>query len=660
MAHEIPEIFALWLSPSGKGLKGLLRIPDDFIHNDGDFKKAYAQLDAYLSAYDVQIDRACKDVRRMCFVGSDKNIYINENAPAFMFNLAQWNAKPAKKATPTPANNNNAVNGGRMYIDRCVNVIMTATSGGFHHARLRAGKLAGGFIAAGLINETEIMRALSQASDSISSQYGDSAEVIQREQKTIYDAIQYGKGQPCEVKQHGNGQTTAIVYDFVPPPPPPTPPEPEPEEDDSDNVQAWNSDLTSGIDYIIKFDGVARDIQQWILDTSVIKQPAIALAATLSVLGVVVGRQIDYRGIKGNLMSICIAGSGHGKDHPLKCVDRLLDSVGLGGRIYSRLASGTALFETVNRHPSCVLTIDEMGHYLGSISEKGSNQFSKEIMPMITEMYTSANDTYRDKARKGGSKEVIYSPNLNLLGMTTERQIIDAMKSNSLADGSLARFLILFGEKPKQLNQEFIDKSVPVALKNKLSDLARKYGITGAKAKLPPADGSSTEKGFKSNPVIVSDDYIDACKKIGNDFFEKANQIEDDSESENAMFAPSYRRALVMAVQLSLVIDQCSSVESLNWAAKLVEQSINVFSLKFKHLSADNETERLVKIVERAIKEAGTDGISKRDFYNKTRQVPTIIKTGIIADLIAADKIRVKPKSTSQKPSEYYYWLKQL
>jgi hypothetical protein len=525
---------------------------------------------------------------------------------------------------------------------------MTATSGGYHHARLRAGKLAGGFIAAGMVNESEVMQALGNASDSISSQYGDSAEVIQREQKTIYDAIQYGKGQPCEVTQHSNRQETAMLYDFV-----------HPEKKlEPDDVQEWNKDITKGINYIIEFDGVARDIQQWILSTSVIKQPAIALAATLAVLGVVVGRQIDYRGIKGNLMSICIAGSGHGKDHPLKCVDRLLDCVGLGDRVYSRLASGAALFETVNRHPSCVLTIDEMGHYLGSISEKGSNQFSKEIMPMITEMYTSANDNYRDKARKGGSKEVIYSPNLNLLGVTTERQIIDAMKSNALADGSLARFLILFGEKPKNLNQDFIEKSVPVELKKKLNDLARKYGITGGNPTLPPADGSSREKSFKSTSIVVNEDYINACKTIGNKFFEKANNIEDDSESENAMFAPSYRRALVMAVQLSLVIDQCTSVETLEWSARLVDQSIEVFSSKFKHLSADNETERLVKIVERAIKEAGTDGISKRDFYNKTRQVPTLIKNGIITDLIGAGKIRVGAKLTSQKHSDYMYWLK--
>lgn len=233
MAHEIPEIYALWLSPSGNGLKGLLRIPDDFIRNDADFKKAFAQIEAYLAAYDVAIDKACKDVRRLCFVGCDADIYINHNAPAFMFDMAQWNAKPSAKL-PQKQTNNSTVNSGRVYIDRCANIIMTATSGGYHHARLRAGKLAGGFIAAGIVNESEVMQALSQASDSISAQYGDSAEVIQREQKTIYDAIQHGKGQPCEVTQYSNGQATAIIYDFAPPAPPPGYPtfEEEPEEEE--------------------------------------------------------------------------------------------------------------------------------------------------------------------------------------------------------------------------------------------------------------------------------------------------------------------------------------------------------------------------------------------------------------------------------------------
>jgi len=658
LAHDIPEIYALWLSPSGNGLKGLLRIPDDFIHNDSDFKKAFAQIERYLSVYDVTIDKACKDVRRLCFVGCDADIFINTDAPAFIFDTVQWDFKPdirAPLAVKTSISNYSD-----RYINRCCDLILNAGAGNYHNSRLRAGKLAGGFIAAGLINENEVMQALSDASDQISTQCGDNAAVIQREQKTIYDAIQHGKGLPVEQEQYrqvSGGQTmteSKVVYpDFEAP----RAATAEEIEKNNDDVQDWNKDITNGIDYIIPFDGVAKDIQKWILSTSKIKQPAIALAATLAVLGVVIGRDIDYDGIKGNLMTVCIAGSGHGKDHPLKCADRLLESVGMGDRVYSRLASGAALFETVHRHQSCLLQIDEIGHYLGSINDKGSNQFSKEIMPMMTEMYTSASGVFRDKARKGESKKTITAPNLNVIGMTTERQVIDTMKTSTLADGSLARFLVLFGEEPKALNHSIIDKEPPKDLIDKLMSLKVS---TDDKVKLPSSDTDNAGKGFKSHSVLKQDDYYSEWVNIQNYFFDNAGKARN-SGGDDAMFEASHRRAAVMALQVALVIDQCKNIEVLKWAADLIEKSANVFAAKFKHLAADNETERLVKMVEGAIKEAGKNGITKKEFYNKTRQVPTVMKDGILKDLIGADKIRfddfVKIKG-SQRSSTVYYWLK--
>jgi len=222
LAHDIPEIYALWLSPSGNGLKGLLRIADDLIHNDSDFKKAFAQIERYLSVYDVTIDKACKDVRRLCFVGCDADIFINTDAPAFIFDSVQWDFKPdirAPLAVKTSISNYSD-----RYINRCCDLILNAGQGNYHNSRLRAGKLAGGFIAAGLINENEVMQALSDASDQISTQCGDNAAVIQREQKTIYDAIQHGKGLPVEQEQYrqvSGGQTmtdSKVVYpDFEAP-----------------------------------------------------------------------------------------------------------------------------------------------------------------------------------------------------------------------------------------------------------------------------------------------------------------------------------------------------------------------------------------------------------------------------------------------------------
>jgi hypothetical protein len=90
IAKQCPYIYALWRSPSQRGLKGLIRIADDLIHSDADFKQAFIQIEKALAALGFVIDASCKDVRRLCFVCSDKDIYINEDAETFKFNMSLW------------------------------------------------------------------------------------------------------------------------------------------------------------------------------------------------------------------------------------------------------------------------------------------------------------------------------------------------------------------------------------------------------------------------------------------------------------------------------------------------------------------------------------------------------------------------------------------
>ena len=89
-AKQCPYIYALWRSPSQRGLKGLIRIADDLIHSDADFKQAFIQIEKALAALGFVIDASCKDVRRLCFLCSDKDIYINEDAETFKFNMSLW------------------------------------------------------------------------------------------------------------------------------------------------------------------------------------------------------------------------------------------------------------------------------------------------------------------------------------------------------------------------------------------------------------------------------------------------------------------------------------------------------------------------------------------------------------------------------------------
>jgi len=90
IAKQCPYIYALWRSPSQRGLKGLIRIADDLIHSDADFKQAFMQIEKALAALGFVIDATCKDVRRLCFVCSDKDLYVNEAAQLFEFDTSSW------------------------------------------------------------------------------------------------------------------------------------------------------------------------------------------------------------------------------------------------------------------------------------------------------------------------------------------------------------------------------------------------------------------------------------------------------------------------------------------------------------------------------------------------------------------------------------------
>jgi len=66
-------IYACWLSPSGNGVKALVRIPGE---------DHYGSFLALEKRY-PSIDKACKDVSRVCYESYDPDLFVNENAEVF-------------------------------------------------------------------------------------------------------------------------------------------------------------------------------------------------------------------------------------------------------------------------------------------------------------------------------------------------------------------------------------------------------------------------------------------------------------------------------------------------------------------------------------------------------------------------------------------------
>jgi len=96
-------------------------------------------------------------------------------------------ANPANPANPANLSGNDDI-----LTKRVVCLLQSAVPGERHNARLKAGRLAGGFVASGLLNESEIINQLMSESDYIA----DNGHTDKSEIKTILDSIEIGKKEP--------------------------------------------------------------------------------------------------------------------------------------------------------------------------------------------------------------------------------------------------------------------------------------------------------------------------------------------------------------------------------------------------------------------------------------------------------------------------------
>lgn len=75
-AHK--SIYAVWTSPSGNGLKALVKIP--VVNDDKEYKEYFKQIAEAFTG----VDQSGKDIARACFESYDPDIYVNLDAENFM------------------------------------------------------------------------------------------------------------------------------------------------------------------------------------------------------------------------------------------------------------------------------------------------------------------------------------------------------------------------------------------------------------------------------------------------------------------------------------------------------------------------------------------------------------------------------------------------
>jgi KaiC/GvpD/RAD55 family RecA-like ATPase len=104
--------FCCFLSPSGAGLKILVQVSS----NEQQHTQTFSQLKTiYESVLKIEIDKSGKDINRLCFYSSDREIYVNEQALIFTPTFQP----PIKLTTPQDFSSNEKNNGQQIF-EKCV------------------------------------------------------------------------------------------------------------------------------------------------------------------------------------------------------------------------------------------------------------------------------------------------------------------------------------------------------------------------------------------------------------------------------------------------------------------------------------------------------------------------------------------------------------
>jgi hypothetical protein len=173
----------IFVSPRGAGLKVIYRIEV----NAGEHLQFFFAFERYFNeVFGLQIDPECKNPSRACFLSHDPGAVFSDNPDVLGREFLDTYSKPEPRLEPppppaSPRNDHDDV------MSVPLGMIRNSKDGEKHGVLLRASRLAGGFIAAGLISEAEAIRLLEHE---ISLKNIDSFPTAQR---TIKDGIQEGK-----------------------------------------------------------------------------------------------------------------------------------------------------------------------------------------------------------------------------------------------------------------------------------------------------------------------------------------------------------------------------------------------------------------------------------------------------------------------------------
>ena len=403
--------------------------------------------------------------------------------------------------------------------------------------------------------------------------------------------------------------------------------------------------------------GVIADLMTLMAATAKRPQPVLALGASLCAIGALMGRK--YRtesNIRSNLYVVGIAESGAGKNHSRIVINELFRKANLlqylGG---NKIASGSGLLTAIQRQPAILFQLDEFGMFLSAAADrKRSPRYVCEILDLMTELYTTSGTTYFGveyaSTQHNNAHRAIHQPCACIYGTTTPLHFWQALQASNVADGSLARFLIMESE------DDFPDSNEAFGIVDPPQDLIDKLILIhqgGGKL-----NGNLTDVGA-IDEVLIDPRVVPMTPKARDTFRQLDQELVGRLRTSRGTGYSSIlarieenatKLALIRAVSRDPVDPQIEDHDA-EWGIKLSRHCAELTIREASARVSENQVESHHKRAMQILRDAGKAGMTKTEFTRRTqfmdhRQRDGVLRTLSEAGLIEATTLQNKGRPT--------------